>query len=271
MPIRSLERELTPTPRVRVRSWRHETQREGWPSTAHPAVEVAIVRHGAVTYGIGRRDLHALAGMAIIVPAGVEHAGALEPDTRATSLHVDVDLMLEIARAMEHDVPDDAVLFADSKRLAILVELLESEASHTDPGSALASEALVEAIAVEMLRALGKTERRTRGPSDPRIRAAVQKIESDYPESINVDALARSAHMSRFHFSRAFQAAMGRSPYRYLIDTRVARAAERLRSGRTSVTEAALSVGFHDLGRFSRAFRRKMGLSPAQWVSTHRA
>ena len=47
----------------------------------------------------------------------------------------------------------------------------------------------------------------------------------------------------------------GKAPYAYLIDLRVQRAAELLRAGRSSVTEAAFAVGFSDLGRFARAFR----------------
>ena len=100
--------------------------------------------------------------------------------------------------------------------------------------------------------------------SDPRIRAAVERIERDYAQPLTVADLARAASMSRYHFSRRFRAATGHSPYRYLIRYRVERGADRIAQGR-SVTEAAFEVGFGDLGRFASAFRARFGTLPSRF------
>jgi AraC-like DNA-binding protein len=81
---------------------------------------------------------------------------------------------------------------------------------------------------------------------------------------LSIDDLARTARMSRFHFSRVFRDEVGKSPYQLLVETRIERAQALLKSGQ-AVTEAALSVGFMDLSRFSKAFRRQVGCSPSEY------
>jgi AraC-like DNA-binding protein len=232
-------------------------------------VEVAIIRQSLITYRVGSRTLEARPGDAIIVPAFLEHATSMGSRARAVSLHIGLELTTEIAESTDGTLPTDAVVLSDAKRLALLVDLLESEALRSDAGSRIASEALVEAIAVELLRNVAPKSKPV-ASRDPRVLAALHRIENDYASPLTIEDLAHTARMSRYHFSRVFRSQTGRSPYQALIETRVARAAERLRSGRTTVTEAALSTGFCDLGRFSRAFRRKMGTSPAAYASSRR-
>jgi AraC family transcriptional regulator len=137
-----------------------------------------------------------------------------------------------------------------------------------DRGALLAADAMIEAILVSVLRprAIAAVSDGPRPPRDPAIAAAVRFIDAAYAEPLTVESIAKSARMSRFHFSRRFRDATGRSPYRYLQDVRLGRAAELLRRGRHGVTEAALSVGFTDPSRFARAFRAKFGASPAHYA-----
>jgi AraC-like DNA-binding protein len=121
-----------------------------------------------------------------------------------------------------------------------------------------------EAMIVYALRAGRREPRTIRRPRDPRIRAALDAMNARYAEPLTVDDLARAAAMSRFHFSRLFRDEVGEAPYQHLLRVRVARAAELLQNGRTSVTEAALAVGFHDFSRFSRTFRRFIGRLPVE-------
>jgi AraC-like DNA-binding protein len=74
--------------------------------------------------------------------------------------------------------------------------------------------------------------------------------------------MARAALASPAHFSRAFAAAFGIPPGRYLQERRITRAAFLLRETPLPVTEIALAVGFRSLGTFSSTFSRLMGISP---------
>jgi AraC-like DNA-binding protein len=147
-----------------------------------------------------------------------------------------------------------------------LVDTLDEEMAIPGPGRALAIEALAEALLVRLLRGSATCAKRGR-PSDPRIRHAVDLIETQLAEAIDVNDLARAAGMSRFHFSRVFRDEIGASPYAYLVERRLERAAARLRSERVSVTTAALDAGFRDLGRFARAFKQRFGMTAREYAA----
>ena len=217
---------------------------------------------GALAYAIGRCEIEVPPGSMMILRGGIEHATRMSSGLRAGSVWLGDATVAAIAAAMGRGPAPDPMVLPASSRLVALGSLLQAEASNDDRGSVLAVEALSEAFAVEVLRACGAPSRRT--PHDPRIARVVDRIRSEYREPLCVDDLARSAGMSRYHFSRVFCDQIGASPYRFLQDTRVERALELLRSGRHSVTAVAFEVGFSDVGRFGRAFRRRFGCSPSE-------
>jgi AraC-like DNA-binding protein len=85
----------------------------------------------------------------------------------------------------------------------------------------------------------------------PALRRARNLIDRDYADLLDLDALAREAGYSKYHFARAFAAAYGEPPRAYLTRRRIERAKELLRAGNLSVTEVCLAVGFESLGSFS--------------------
>lgn len=80
-----------------------------------------------------------------------------------------------------------------------------------------------------------------------------------------LDAMARAAHLSRFHFVRAFAAAYGETPRAYLSRRRIERAKDLLRAANLTVTEICLLVGFESLGSFSSRFRELVGCTPSAY------
>ena len=89
----------------------------------------------------------------------------------------------------------------------------------------------------------------------PALRRARDLIDRDYAEPLDLDAMAREAGYSRFHFARAFAAAYGETPRAYLTRRRIERAKTLLRTANLSVTEICFLVGFSSLGSFSARFR----------------
>ena len=106
-------------------------------------------------------------------------------------------------------------------------------------------------------------------PSDQRLRDLARlrrvrdRIDREYAQPLDVDALARDAHMSAGHFSRRFRLAYGESPYSYLMTRRVERAMALLRRGDLSVTEVCFAVGCSSLGTFSTRFTELVGVPPS--------
>ena len=96
-----------------------------------------------------------------------------------------------------------------------------------------------------------------------RLRRVRDRIDREYARPLNVEALARGAHMSAGHLSRQFKLAFGESPYSYLMTRRIERAMALLRRGDLSVTEVCFTVGCASLGTFSTRFTELVGVSPS--------
>lgn len=84
-------------------------------------------------------------------------------------------------------------------------------------------------------------------------------------EPRDLETMARAAGMGRFAFCRAFTAALGISPWRYVTLRRIARAKQLLAGSDLPVKEVATACGFDDPDYFSRAFRRETGTTPGAW------
>jgi len=91
------------------------------------------------------------------------------------------------------------------------------------------------------------------------------RIDREYAQPLDVEALARGAHMSAGHLSRQFKLAYGESPYGYLMTRRIERAMALLRRGDVSVTDACFAVGCSSLGTFSTRFTELVGVSPSTY------
>jgi AraC-like DNA-binding protein len=98
-----------------------------------------------------------------------------------------------------------------------------------------------------------------------RLRRVRDRIDREYAQPLDVEALARDAHMSSGHFSRQFRLAYGESPYGYLMTRRIERAMALLRRGDLSVTEVCFEVGCSSLGTFSTRFTELVGMSPSSY------
>ncbi|MFG3054838.1 helix-turn-helix transcriptional regulator [Kitasatospora sp. NPDC048239] len=96
-----------------------------------------------------------------------------------------------------------------------------------------------------------------------RLRRVRDRIDREYEQPLDVEALARGAHMSAGHLSRAFRAAYGESVYGYLMTRRIERAMALLRRGDLSVTEVCFAVGCSSLGTFSTRFTELVGMPPS--------
>jgi AraC-like DNA-binding protein len=98
-----------------------------------------------------------------------------------------------------------------------------------------------------------------------RLRRVRDRIDREYTQPLNVEALARDAHLSAGHLSRQFRLAYGESPYSYLMTRRIERAMALLRRGDLSVTEVCFAVGCSSLGTFSTRFTELVGMPPSAY------
>jgi len=98
-----------------------------------------------------------------------------------------------------------------------------------------------------------------------RLRRVRDRIDREYAQPLDVEALARGAYMSAGHLSRQFRLAFGESPYSYLRTRRIERAMALLRRGDVTVTEVCFEVGCQSLGTFSTRFTELVGMPPSAY------
>ncbi|MGB3442280.1 MAG: helix-turn-helix transcriptional regulator [Actinophytocola sp.] len=97
------------------------------------------------------------------------------------------------------------------------------------------------------------------------LRRVRDRIDREYAQPLDVEALARGVSMSAGHLSREFRLAYGESPYSYLMTRRIERAMALLRRGDLSVTEVCFAVGSSSLGTFSTRFTELVGMPPSAY------
>jgi len=95
------------------------------------------------------------------------------------------------------------------------------------------------------------------------LRQVKDRIDREYAQPLDVEALARGVHLSAGHLSREFKKAYGESPYSYLMTRRIERAMRLLRLGEMSVTDVCFAVGCQSLGTFSTRFTELVGVPPS--------
>ena len=87
-------------------------------------------------------------------------------------------------------------------------------------------------------------------------------IDDSYHLPLSLAAISKEACLSPYHFLRLFRDTFDTTPHQYLIQRRIERAKQLLRSEDLSVTDVCFEVGFQSLGSFSTLFRKCVGEAP---------
>lgn len=131
---------------------------------------------------------------------------------------------------------------------------------------ALYAESVAQGLAAHLAYRVGQLpqERAAAPPplSDAQVARVVEYMRAHLGEDVTVDDLAAVAMVSKFHFIRAFSAATGVTPYRYLRRMRLETAAGLLRRTPDAVARIAVLCGYRSSGQFARAFRDEYGVPP---------
>ncbi|ODN65875.1 Exoenzyme S synthesis regulatory protein ExsA [Methylobrevis pamukkalensis] len=90
-------------------------------------------------------------------------------------------------------------------------------------------------------------------------------VEAHLEDDLSVEDLAKALDLSRFHFSRIFRTTTSQSPYQFLLERRIRRSTDLLRSSTLSIAEIATKCGFRSVPQFEEAFRRGIGVRPIRY------
>lgn len=147
-------------------------------------------------------------------------------------------------------------------QLMVLGELAQAAAEGKSDIGADEAALIFAAKFAETVRGNGAAAARTTVTDRRRAVETALWLEANSAEEIGLEAAAREARLSPFHFLRVFARVLGVTPHQYLVRTRLRRAARLLAEGDRPVTEVALDAGFEDLSNFVRSFRRAAGVTP---------
>jgi AraC-like DNA-binding protein len=161
--------------------------------------------------------------------------------------------------------------------LGATLDLLFSETDQIRCGSKLLTNRLFEVVLIQVLRWIidhpveaKVSQGMMMGLSDPRLAKSLIAVHEAPHEDWTLERMASSAGMSRSAFAAAFKQATGTTPAAYSLDWKLNVATSLLRAGRP-VKMVAMDLGFADAPTFSRAFRRRTGSSPREWLAQHQA
>jgi AraC family transcriptional regulator len=132
---------------------------------------------------------------------------------------------------------------------------------------------LVE-LRAELAREIGRVPAArvaTRQELHARVQKGRQAMDEMLTEKLPLKNIARLAHLSPFHFHRAFCAVFGETPHAYRTRRRLERAARLLEETDVPVIDVCLDTGFESAASFSTLFRRRYGASPTQFRRKHEA
>jgi AraC family transcriptional regulator len=234
----------------------------------HASYRVAYVRSGSFGCRTEGRSYELVAGSLMIGRPQREYTATHEHHGCGDEcLSIQLDEALVDALGARRPFRDTACL-PPTPQLMVLGELAQATAEGcNDLGIDEAALLLVSAFT----RTHSNGKSRDTGSQDRR--RAVETalwIDEHSAQAIDLDAAARQAGLSAFHFLRVFSKALGVTPHQYLVRSRLRRAARLLAEGSRPVTEIALDVGFADLSNFVRTFHRAAGMSPRRFRGASR-
>lgn len=120
-------------------------------------------------------------------------------------------------------------------------------------------------ILISMLFIAKETGHTVNPSRNPVIEQSIRYIREHYMEPMEINDVADSVSVSRFHFSRMFKSEVGYTPHEYLVLFRINRAKELLKSTDYSISEIASMVGYEYSTSFTSVFQRKIGVTPKKY------
>lgn len=162
----------------------------------------------------------------------------------------------------------DRLMRSDSATIGLFDAYLRRALDEDDRPTRLEMDSRASLILLQLLRqhsTLGEGSQRSRrgGLAPHHLRRVCATMTDDLAQEVPLSELAAMVGVSYHHFCHAFKASTGMAPHQWLVERRVERACELLRSTRLSVTEVAAAVGYDDPNQLLRVFRNRRGTTPA--------
>ena len=216
-------------------------------------------------------------GALTLVPAGTKYDWTTTGPIDFVHLYVHPSrLNALIASKYDRDAAgvalDEGIGIADPMLAQLMREML-AESTAEELGAHSYLDALLDAALAHLARRhsnlVAPVQPLRSALSQQRLRRVSDYIEAHFAQPVRLDDLAAAAGLSRFHFSRSFQAAMGEAPMAYLVRRRLEEAKRLLRTSDLRVSEIAQACGLGAASQFAALFKRATGFMPSAYRRQH--
>lgn len=213
-------------------------------------------------------------GGGCLCPSGYRQAYRWDRRNQIIYLNLTTELLrLNAITLLETDCVELIPHFAIQDQLIYQIGLaLQAELQSQGSSSGLYAEAMVNALAIHILRHYSTQSHQTvsynGGLSPHKLRLVTDYISNHLDHELSLNELAAIAQLSQYHFCRAFKQATGLSPHQYLIQQRVERAKQLLQSDGMTIGAVAIACGFSHQSHLHRHFKRLTGVTPKTFLNS---
>ena len=232
---------------------------------------IHLLQAGSVTLlNPDRKDLQVTRPSLIFMPRPAKHQLFAAESDGARLLCASMEFEGGIDNPLSASFPDFLVLALDDlPMLADTLRWMFAEAANVHCGRDAALERLFELLIILLLRHLLDHHQlrigMMAGLADTRLVKSLLQMHNSPERAWSIAELASESNMSRAAYALHFKNVIGQTPADYLLSWRISLAQKMMREGR-SITLIAAQVGYESPSALSRAFRRKTGFSPRDWV-----
>lgn len=236
----------------------------------HGVFSLSVAEAG-VRISESKRQKHAITPGAIFVSEwGEAHAGIIPAGQHYSSRSLRISP--ELFTALLAEVPgreDTAAHFATPlmQDRELYAKIFRLHVLAGTPAPLLAKECLLREV-VSLLVDRHSSRREDRplpGDETGPVRRVCEYLHDCCHENVSVETLAGIAGFSPFHLCRVFERTIGVPPHVYQLDVRLMKAADLLAHG-GKIVSVAMETGFCDQSHFHKAFKRKFGVTPRQYL-----
>jgi len=153
--------------------------------------------------------------------------------------------------------------------IAQIGQLLTAELQPNQFGSQLFADSLMIALSIHLLRHYSDFQQPLRedfgGLTPHKLQRAIAYINDRLGEDLSITAISQELEMSQYYFSRLFKQSMGISPYKYIMQQRIDRAKQLLKTTPLSVAVIASQVGFANQNQLAIQFRKFTSTTPSNY------
>ena len=231
-------------------------------SNWHENVEILLFLEGEGTVYLENVPLTFSRGDICVIDSGELHRVESEEGKSCTYYCLIVDSEFCERQGLAHEDVRFVKRIRDEKLAEEYNKIAEAFRS-CDDYRVPALKGAVLSFMVRLLREHTEVGARSAVRENEAVRTVIRYIRTNYAETLEVDALASLAGLSKFHFLREFKRVTGQTVVTYINNLRIERAVRMLDAGNTTVSAVAAACGFASHAYFSKTFYRLRGVHPS--------